>query len=198
MHLTYLVKDPFLATETVTPKSAEIWQNLNTFGSRCLGAGIVSPYYQAMYALRSALEEELSIEMGITECRIQVACAWISHAGKPLLRWAQDNIGYMDVKEEDEANYVEGGLLYKHHGPSTMCLRRWGFWLDRFEEFGKKESGMSEDIQKASLEAALTMKTIERGIAPQPLWRPTSICLLNRPSSGPAGGSKPSAQAHNV
>jgi hypothetical protein len=69
----------------------------------------------------------------------------------------------MDVTMEDEANYVERGTLY--HGPPTMCLRRWGFWLDRFEELGTEESGMREEIRKAVLEAAQTMRTIERGIA---------------------------------
>jgi hypothetical protein len=108
-----------------------------------------------MYALRSALEEEV----GVTECRIQVACEWVCHAAKRLFWWARDNIGYMDVTVEDEANYIEGGPLYR--GPPTMCLERWGFWLDRLEELGKEESGMSEEIRKAALEAAQTMRTIE-------------------------------------
>lgn len=118
-----------------------------------------------MCALRLALEEDPSIarEMGIIECRIQVACEWIFYAAKPLLWWARDNIGYMDVTVEDEANYVEGGPLY--HGPSTICLRRWGFWLDGFEELGNQESGMSEEIRKAASEAAQIMRTIERDIA---------------------------------
>ncbi len=58
----------------------------------------------------------------------------------------------MDVTVEDEANFVEGGPLY--HGPPTMCLRWWGFWLDRLEELGKEDSGMSEAVRKAVLEAA--------------------------------------------
>ena len=114
--------------------------------------------------MRSALEEEQSSvgEMSRTECRIQVACTWISHAAKPQLWWARENIGYMDVTVEDEANYNERGTLY--HGPPTMCLQRWGFWLDNFEELGKEESGMSEEIRKAALEAEQIMRTIERGI----------------------------------
>jgi hypothetical protein len=63
---------------------------------------------------------------------------------------------------EDEANYIERGTLY--HGPPTMCLQRWGFWLDNFKELGKEESGMSEEIRKAALEAEQNMRTIERGI----------------------------------
>jgi hypothetical protein len=154
MGLMCLVKDPISATGEFTPRSAQIWRNLNTFRLRCLGAGLIGPYYQAIYARRSALEEELSTvrEMSMTECRIQVACEWISHAAKPLLWWARDKIGYMDVTMEDEANYVERGTLY--HGPPTMCLLRWCFWLDRFEELRKEESGMNKEIRKAALEAA--------------------------------------------
>jgi hypothetical protein len=108
-----------------------------------------------MYSLRSALEDEV----GVTDCRIQVACEWIPHAAKPLLWWARENIGYLDVTVEDEANYVQAGPLY--HGPPTMCLRRWGFWLNRLEELGKNDSGMSEAIRKTVLEAAQIMKTTE-------------------------------------
>ncbi|RFU25518.1 hypothetical protein B7463_g10823, partial [Scytalidium lignicola] len=159
------MKDPTSEHKIFTTNSAQIWRNLNSFAARCLGAGLVGPYYQALCTLRLALEENLSTvhEMAITECRIQIACEWISHGGKPLLLWAQENIGYMDVTVEDEANYIEGGSLYD--GPPTMCLRRWGFWMDRFEELGKEEFGMNEEIRKAVLEAAQAMRMIERGIA---------------------------------
>ena len=73
--------------------------------------------------------------------------------------WAIQNIGYTDVPMEDVANYVEGGALY--HGPSCKCLKRWSFWQNRFEELGKEEYGMSEEIRMAVVEAAQTMRTIE-------------------------------------
>jgi hypothetical protein len=97
MSLISITKDPIYETGDFNPKSAQIWRNLNSFASRCLGVGIAGPYYQAMCAMRSALEEEQSTvgEMSSTECRIQVACTWISHAAKPLLWWARENIGYM-------------------------------------------------------------------------------------------------------
>ncbi|KAI1077797.1 hypothetical protein F5B20DRAFT_550415 [Whalleya microplaca] len=157
--------DPSSETGEFTPESAQIWRKLNTFAARCLASGTIGTYYQAMYALRLALEEELSavLKVYITECRIQVACAWMAYGAKPLLWWAKENIGMMDVIEADTANYVERGALY--HGPATMCLRRWGFWLDRFEELGKEESGMSEGCRKAAVEAALIMKTVEKGTA---------------------------------
>ncbi|KAN0121707.1 hypothetical protein V8E51_000033 [Hyaloscypha variabilis] len=107
--------DPSSETGDFNPKSAQIWRNLNSFVSRCLGVGIAGPYYQAITVG----------EMSSTECRIQVAL-------------------------EDEANYIERGTLY--HGPPTMCLQRWGFWLDNFKELGKEES------------AEQNMRTIERGI----------------------------------
>ena len=151
-------------TGEFTTKSAQSWLNMNIFAARCLGADLAGPYLQAMDALRSALEEEPSKEgeMDRTDCKIQVACEWIFHAAKPLLWWARENIGYADVPVEDRAAYVEGGTLY--HGPSTMCLQRWSFWLTRFESFGNEEFGLSEGSRKAALEAALTMKRIERGI----------------------------------
>ncbi|RDL33086.1 uncharacterized protein BP5553_08525 [Venustampulla echinocandica] len=151
--------------EEFTPKSAQIWRNFNSFAARCLRAGIAGPYTLVMHVLRSALEEELDTvsEVGIVECRVQVACEWIFHDAKLLLLWAQENIGYVDVPVEDSACYIEGGTLY--HGPSTMCLRQWGFWLARFEELGKEESNLSEETRKAALEAAETMTTIERRVA---------------------------------
>jgi hypothetical protein len=131
-----MAKDPISETGDFNPKAAQIWRNLNSFASRCLGVG------------RSLLPSDVRYA--------------ISHAAKPQLWWARENIGYMDVTVEDEANYNERGTLY--HGPPTMCLQRWGFWLDNFEELGKEESGMSEEIRKAALEAEQIMRTIERGI----------------------------------
>ncbi|KUJ09593.1 uncharacterized protein LY89DRAFT_273750 [Mollisia scopiformis] len=47
-------------------KYAQMWRELNSFGARCLGASVQSPYEQSMSALRSGLEEELStIEEGL-------------------------------------------------------------------------------------------------------------------------------------
>lgn len=130
-----------------------------------MAVDILGAYKQVLCALRSALEEDLSIlpSVDMAECRIQVACDWIPYAGKPLLWWARENIGYTDVTVDDEANYVEGGPLYD--GPPAMCFRRWGFWLDRFEEVGKnEESGISDAIRKAASEAAEVMRTTERAV----------------------------------
>ena len=157
-----MVKDPTLEPEEFSPKTAHIWRNMNAFGARCLGAGVLGAYWEAMYAMRSALEDEQTGKKE-HECRVQVACEWISHASKPLLWWAQENIGYADVPVEDKAAYVEQGPLYS--GPASMCLQRWGFWLDRFEELSKEESGLGEEIRKAALEASQTMKSIEAGVA---------------------------------
>lgn len=153
-------------TGQFTPRAAQIWRNINSFAARCLGAGVTGPYSNAMDALRSALEEDLSTvpEISMTECKMQVACEWISHAAKPLLWWARENIGYMNVGPEDEeVQYTEGGTLY--HGPPAMCLQRWSFWLGRFEEVGKEESGISEEIRKAALDTVQLMRTIESSMA---------------------------------
>ncbi|KAJ3533319.1 hypothetical protein NM208_g8040 [Fusarium decemcellulare] len=151
--------DPALYDEEVTPEKAEIWQNINNFGARCLKAGVSGPYAQAMDALGAALEEE---QTDMTESKLKIAYPWIAHGSRALVWWARDNIGYRDVPVEDTANYVEGGPLY--HGPQTMCLRRWGFWLDRFEHFGKEESGLSEEARRIALEAARTMRAVEASI----------------------------------
>lgn len=55
--------------------------------------------------------------------------------------------------------YVEGGSLY--HGPCCMCLQRWSFLQGRFQELRKEESGMSEEIRMAVVEAVQTMRTAE-------------------------------------
>ncbi len=46
-----------------------------------------------------------------------------------------------------------------------MCLRRWGFWLDGFEELGKEDFGMNEEVRTAVLEAAQTMRTTKSGVS---------------------------------
>jgi hypothetical protein len=122
-----------------TPKAAKIWRNMNSFAARCLGAGVAGPYSNAMYAMRSALEEDLStfLEISMAECKILVACEWISHAAKPLLWWARENIGYTNITADDEeGQYVEGGTLY--HGPAAMCLQRWAFWLADLKKSERK------------------------------------------------------------
>lgn len=114
-----------------------------------------------MYALRSALEEQPSPIPKVAECRLLVACDWISHGASPLLWWAQENIGYIDVPNEDTAAHTPGGVLYE--GPQTMCLRRWGFWMQRFERFGHESQGfeVSEEARSEALKAVETMKTTE-------------------------------------
>lgn len=49
--LCFLAKDPTSEPGELTEKSARTWRNLSTFGARCLGSGVVGPYYQAMDAL---------------------------------------------------------------------------------------------------------------------------------------------------
>ena len=151
---------------------------MNSFAARCLGAGLAGPYSDAMYAMRSALEEDLSTctEISMAECKIQVACEWILHAAKHFLWWARENIGYTNVTVDDEeGQYVEGGTLY--HGPPAMCLQRWAFWLGRFEEIGKEESKLNEETRKVALETGQCMKTIESSMATTFLeYRPGTKC----------------------
>lgn len=165
-------KDPFLSAEldeeplsSVTPSSIKEWQNLNIFGARCLGAGFGGAYVQAMDAMRYALEEELHTgpEAHITECRIRIAHGWVTHAAKPLLWWAKENLGYTDVSSDDYSQYFENGPLYD--GPSTMCLRRWGFWQDRFEDLGREGSDLGEEVRMVALDAVQKMKAAELRVA---------------------------------
>ncbi|KAF9873945.1 hypothetical protein CkaCkLH20_08679 [Colletotrichum karsti] len=140
-----------------TPKSAQRWLNTTAFAARIMGAGLAaSAYGEAMRAISLALEEEeQSTIPGIADCRMQIACLWITHAAKPLLTWAQENVGYID----NGAQYIEAGPLYR--GPETMCLQRWGFWIERFEELGKEGSGLSAETREIALTAAEAMRTIE-------------------------------------
>lgn len=143
----------------LTPESAQEWRNINRFGARCFSAGLAEPYVQVMDGLRLALEEEPSPLQEEVECRLLVACDWIVHgAASPLLLWAQENIGYTDVSEEDGQAYFPGGSLYS--GPETMCLRRWGFWMERFEEFSAVE-GLSEEARGQASKAVEMMRTLE-------------------------------------
>ncbi|KAF6835856.1 hypothetical protein CMUS01_05637 [Colletotrichum musicola] len=151
--------DPTTGYMQFTEEAAQAWQNMNSFAARCLAGSIGGPFNQAMYALRLALEEELSSTPEITVCRMKVACSWITYASKPMLRWALENAGRTDVSPDDDAAYVKRGPLY--HGPPTMCLQRWGYWINRFNELGKDAAGAGEEAQKLALEAAKTMKQVE-------------------------------------
>ncbi|KAI3392493.1 hypothetical protein diail_5658, partial [Diaporthe ilicicola] len=146
------------AKSELTPKSAQMWRNINRFGARFFSGGLLGPYSQAIHALRLALEDEPSPVPEVAECRLRVACDWVFYGASPLLLWAQENIGYTDVPEDDTAAFTPGGVLYK--GPQTMCLLRWGFWMQRFEEFGKMEgSGLSEEAKGDALKAVEIMRT---------------------------------------
>lgn len=91
------------------------------------------------------------------------ACEWIVHGAPSFLWWAQGNIGHTDAPEDDRIAYVPGGVLYE--GPQTMCLRRWGFWMQRLEEFGRMEgSGLSEEARSDALKAVEIMRTVERRV----------------------------------
>lgn len=160
-----LSSDPISDSEQppLTPESARVWRNINRFGARCFSAGIAEPYVQVMDALLLAFEKEPSPIQGVVECRLLVACDWMIHgAASPLLLWAQENIGYRDVPVEDRQSYFPGGSLYQD-GPQTMYLRRWGFWMQRFEEFSKMDR-LSEEVKGQASKAVERMKTVEARI----------------------------------
>ncbi|KAK8075341.1 hypothetical protein PG997_010004 [Apiospora hydei] len=164
MHVESTFMDP-AALEDYSPHVLQEWRNANSFAARLTGAGILSPSYQEMNALRMVLEEDVNLidHAALKESRVLVACDWVKHCARPLLSWAQENLGYMDVPEEDTAAYCDNGPLYK--GPHTMCLQRWGFWIERFQALGKPESGLRDELREAVLEAAQKMETVERSVA---------------------------------
>jgi hypothetical protein len=99
-----------------TPRDALIWRNLNSFAARCLGANVAGPYSDATYAMRSALEEDLStIETSMVRCKVQVACDWISHAAKPFLWWARENINYYVTPDDQRDNTSKAALCIMGH-----------------------------------------------------------------------------------
>ncbi|KAF6820577.1 hypothetical protein CSOJ01_00833 [Colletotrichum sojae] len=153
------IEDPTTGMMEFTDKADKIWQNMTAFAARGLGASVLGPYDRAMFALISALEEEPSKTQEILDSRIKAACAWITHASKPLLRWALENAGRTDASPDDTAVYMDGGPLYR--GPPLMCLQRWGFWIDRLEELGKDASGAGGGARKVALETARTMRQVE-------------------------------------
>ncbi|KAH6647467.1 hypothetical protein BKA67DRAFT_649215 [Truncatella angustata] len=138
------------------------WRKMNSFAARCLGAGVLGPYDEVVDALQEAVEEDLDIDQGIvnTECKIQIACDWIAYGAINILRWARENVGLVEVAEDD-TQYFPGGYLYQ--GPPCVCPKRWEFWQTRFQELGKHPC-LREEIRRAALEAADTMTTVERQI----------------------------------
>ncbi|KAK8016828.1 hypothetical protein PG993_015017 [Apiospora rasikravindrae] len=161
-----------------SPGYVQIWQNAHSFLARMTGAGICSPSSEVMDALRKALEQDISAvdSTAMKESRVRVACDWIKHSAAPLLSWATENIGYMDVPEEDTAAYCDNGPLYG--GPHTMCLQRWGFWIERFQELGKPESGLREELREAVLQAAQTMEAVERSVGHTLSGQPTQPIVI--------------------
>ncbi|KAF5010836.1 hypothetical protein FDECE_3009 [Fusarium decemcellulare] len=72
-----LLRDLALGDEEVTPEKAEIWQNINNFGARCLKAGVSDPYAQAMDALGAALEEEQTDMTESNKDCLSLDSAWL-------------------------------------------------------------------------------------------------------------------------
>lgn len=129
-----------------------------------LGMGVLGLHTQAMYALRSALEEEPSPIPAVAECRLRVACEWIRQSARPLLGWARENVGYSEMPEY-ERDLTEEAIAYQgvlYEGPPIMCLQRWGFWMDRLEWLAKSDdSGLVEEARTEVLEAFGVMKEVE-------------------------------------
>jgi hypothetical protein len=127
-----------------------------------MAAGVLAPYAQAMYAVQSALEEQLNtlpaVEMA--EWRVRVGCAWLTHGAKPLLWWARENESYGN--EEDSSNYIKQGPLYD--GPAMMCFERWRFWLHRLLVLAKEEAGLGEEVRVVALQAMRTMRKVEESV----------------------------------
>ncbi|KAF4915737.1 hypothetical protein CGCF415_v001355 [Colletotrichum fructicola] len=137
--------DPTTGYTKLTWESRLAWEQLNSFGGLCLASAIGGPHHHAMNAMRSALEEEISPDIDIAECRMSIACEWSMRlASKPLLRWALENVGAEHPKE-DSMDYEEPGPLY--HGPPMMCLQRWGFWIERLEQLSKGDDRDHELIR---------------------------------------------------
>jgi hypothetical protein len=167
--LTHRYTDPTTGQFPLIPERAQTWQRISMFAARCLGSEHMGPYAEAMDALRQALEEDLNElpglaaselpAMSVIECRVLVACGWLSHGGRRLLEWARENHDCTDVPLDDTANYIEQGPLYQ--GPACMCLERWHFWLGRLDELAIEECGMNDTIRRAASEAARTMRAIE-------------------------------------
>lgn len=124
-------------------------------------SGLASDYDQAIIALRTALEEDVNTLPEFADCRTQVACLWIKHADKFLLRWALENPGRAEVAG-GSPSYLEAGPLYG--GPATMCLQRWGFWIERLEMLGKEASVLEEDTREMALQAARTIRNVEKRV----------------------------------
>lgn len=165
MILTLYSLDPFDYPEDLTPEAIQMWRNLSSFAARCTGVDVLSPSTQVIRALQEALEGELEIDRHLArvECNIQVASEWIAHSAKPLLCWALENVGLSDI--ETNGQHFAGGSLYR--GPPMVCLQRWDYWQNRFEELGKATS-LRDELRKAALEAAETMDVVKRQVSNTP------------------------------
>ncbi|EQB57463.1 hypothetical protein CGLO_02410 [Colletotrichum gloeosporioides Cg-14] len=147
--------------EKLDPVDVQSWKNISCFAARLMRSGLASDYDQAIIALRIALEEDMNTLPGFADCRTQVACLWIKHASKFLLRWALENPGLAEVAGTSPS-YLEAGPLYG--GPAIMCPQRWGFWIERLEMLGKEASVLEADTREMALQAARTMRIAEKRV----------------------------------
>ncbi|KAK8008386.1 hypothetical protein PG991_010937 [Apiospora marii] len=200
MHIYWDFEDPtyILPEENgILPGDLVGWRKLNSFYARLTEAKIFEPSYQVMEAMNRALEEDISAlnHPGLEECRVQIACEWMERCAGQMLLWALENHGNnKDGSVIRSAWQYENGALYK--GPSAMCLQRWGFWIQRFQVLGKKDSGLPEETRKAALEAARYMKTVEGSAghtsasgASEELSEEPSQVPLKEPSDKPKTGT---------
>ncbi|KAM5376400.1 hypothetical protein ACJZ2D_005454 [Fusarium nematophilum] len=129
------------------------WKNFNSFLAR-LSSPEFAPWLSfPVWELQEALEEPLSREGPLTNCRVWVASRWIIRSGGILLK----------VMRDESRTAVSGpGKLCNDTSPRS--IERWEFWMKRFFEIGADPSSLGlEPATAVKVEEALkAMKDLDK------------------------------------
>lgn len=141
---------------TTIATEAAAWASLNFFLANVTQAGIQDfVLYFAVWALRAALEDEISAETEPHkfDARVPAAAAWVVYAGKDLYRREVDL-----TPTGNGGSPGRGGPLWS--GKAELSKARWAFWKERFGAV-KDAEGVQEATKLAAKEAVEAMERAE-------------------------------------
>ncbi|RJE23919.1 hypothetical protein PHISCL_03735 [Aspergillus sclerotialis] len=113
-----------------TYENAQKWINMNAFAARLLNIRRVSWTRFAVWAMRSALEEESTSPQ--LDWDIEAAVVWLTYCGDVLF----SQLMHRTKLRISPAGQHTGSL---YDGEPTLDLQRWRFWKGRFAEIGERD-----------------------------------------------------------
>ena len=132
--------------ETASEDEKQQWISLNSFSARLLNVGLLGGTNIPIWALRDALEEDISLEPA-RDSIVAAAAEWILHARNALFTRISK-----EPANPDTLQATPQGPLYE--GKAGLPLERWTFWKRRFREMS---NDLREPVKQAAIKAAEIM-----------------------------------------